>query len=254
MAATESELAGARATLAALDAAINSSDEGLAHAARARGGTLVGEGLEVDPKLRPAVAAALGAAATAFLVDEASVEPLAGRRGTLAVRGSRTKPAPASSSSSVVQAAVAAGGGALVDAILRDPQGDVTRLIGRVIWLPTIAAALDSTHQLPAGMASGYHGGRSRRRPRRRDAEQRRIGARSARRKRKSPSAMRKSSSDALAAERAEYERRLQEAAATSEASQAAITAVSAARQEARRADEIGARRTASRRATAARA
>ena len=66
----------------------SAADEGLARAARARGGTLVGEGLEVDPKLRRPCRRRWAQPRRRYLVDEASVEPLAGRRGTLACAAS----------------------------------------------------------------------------------------------------------------------------------------------------------------------
>ncbi|MEP7379871.1 MAG: AAA family ATPase, partial [Chloroflexota bacterium] len=56
----EADAAAVRSRLAALDAALAAlSDDGLARAARARGGALVAEGLEIEPRFRAAVSAAL---------------------------------------------------------------------------------------------------------------------------------------------------------------------------------------------------
>jgi chromosome segregation protein len=151
MAGTEAELAASRARLAALDAAMASTDESLSRAARARGGTLLAEGLEVEPDLRRAVSAALGSAASAFLLDAASVTAVADRRGVVALRGIRMKNAPAAPAAAVVDAAKEAGGGLLSEAIRRDPQAEVSRLLARVVWLPTLPAALAIRAQLPPG-------------------------------------------------------------------------------------------------------
>ena len=152
LAEAEADAAAVRGRLAGLDAALAAlSDDGLARAARARGGALVAEGLEIEPRFRAAVSAALGAAASAYLVDEASVTALAARRGNLAVAGATARPTPAAAIAAITDAAVAAGGGRLSDAIRRDPQAQVTRLIERVVWLPDLAAALGIRGALPHG-------------------------------------------------------------------------------------------------------
>jgi chromosome segregation protein len=152
LAEAEAGAAAVRGRLAALDAALAAlNDEGLARAARARGGSLVAEGLEIEPRFRAAVSAALGAAAGAFLVDEGSVPALAARRGNLAVAGAAARPTPPAALAQVTDAAIAAGGGRLSDAIRRDPQSQVTRLIERVVWLPDLAAALGIRASLPQG-------------------------------------------------------------------------------------------------------
>ncbi|MEA2677622.1 MAG: chromosome segregation protein, partial [Chloroflexota bacterium] len=152
LAEAESDVAAVRGRLAALDAALGAlSDDGLARAARARGGALLAEGLEIEPRFRNAVSVALGAAASAFLVDEAAVTALAARRGSLAVSGAAARPTPAAAQTQIIDAANAAGGGRLSDAIRRDPQSQVTRLIERVVWLPDLAAALKVRSALPQG-------------------------------------------------------------------------------------------------------
>ena len=150
IAETEAELGAIRARVAALDALVGGTDDALGRAARARGAALLGEGLEVDRDLVGAVSAALGAAAGAYLVEPDAAAAFAGRRGTLALKLRRersTEAAPAA----LIEAAVAAGGGRLSEAVRRDPQGDVTRLLERVIWVPELAAALALRMSLPAG-------------------------------------------------------------------------------------------------------
>jgi chromosome segregation protein len=90
-------------------------------------------------------------AASAFLVDEESVTALAARRGNLAVSGAAARPTAATAVAQITDAAIAAGGGLLRDAIRRDPQSQVTRLIERVVWLPDLAAALNIRASLPNG-------------------------------------------------------------------------------------------------------
>ena len=159
IAETESELGALRTRIASLEAAVSGTDDGLARAARARGATLLGEGLEVDPRFRAAVSAALGAAATAYLVPEDAVPALAGRSGTLAVPVGRNRTgAPGAAATAAAAAAQAVqrsahelGGGRLVDVIRRDPQAEVTRLLEHSLWVPDIAAGLTLRPQLPDG-------------------------------------------------------------------------------------------------------
>ena len=151
----EAEAAAARTRLAALETAIDPDGErGLARAARARGGQLIGEGLEIEPRFRTAVAAALGDAGIAWLVAEEDVVPLAQRRGVLALAGKAVRRDAAKShqaGADLLATATAAGGGALVDSIRRDSNGKVTELLERVVWLPDITAALAVRTSLPAG-------------------------------------------------------------------------------------------------------
>jgi chromosome segregation protein len=148
----ESELGATRGRLAALEATIAGPDDGLGRAARARGATLLAEGLEVDPKFRAAVSAALGTAASAYLVNEEHVPALAGRRGVLAVTESRQRAgASAAVAQAVARAATDLGGGTLVDSIRRDPQAHVTRLVERVVWTPDLATALRMRSALVPG-------------------------------------------------------------------------------------------------------
>jgi chromosome segregation protein len=151
----EVEAAAARARLAGLDAALAAGqDEGLARAARARGASLVAEGLEIDQRFRAAVSAALGPTASAYLVPEQAVEALSARRGTIVLSGDARRRAGynAAAIGAVMQAALDNGGGRLTDAIRRDPQGQVTRLLERVVWLPNVGAAL----RVRASLAPGW--------------------------------------------------------------------------------------------------
>ena len=132
----------------ALDAATHAS---LGRAVRARGGSLAAEGLEVDQQLRHALAAALGDAARAWLVDADDVVALPREGGTLVVRGAGGQVGAAVVAERQVGAATSVGGGALVDAIRRDPQGDVTRLLARTLWVPQLEDALRIHGQLAAG-------------------------------------------------------------------------------------------------------
>ncbi len=154
--AARSAVSAARSALASLEAAVTAGeDDGLARAARARGAHLLAEGLEIDQRFALAVAAALGPAATAYLVDADVVPALAERRGTLALRARGAQPAPtARERDAAISAATGRGGGALVDAVRRDPQGGVTRLLQKVIWLPSLAAALESRAALAAGWSA----------------------------------------------------------------------------------------------------
>jgi chromosome segregation protein len=150
----EGEAAAARSSLSALDSAIDAtSDESLARAARARGGSLVAEGLEVDARFRTAVSAALDHAATAFAVDDAAPLLAAKRQGTLVVRGGtgRRRTLGSGPTGPIVAAAIQNGGGSLAEAIRRDPQSEVTRLLERVVWLPDMGAAFRLAPSLTPG-------------------------------------------------------------------------------------------------------
>ncbi|CAN5704959.1 chromosome segregation protein SMC [soil metagenome] len=150
------ELAAARRALAAIESAVASSeDDGLARAARARGAQPLAEGLEIDQRFRLAVAGALGSAATAYLVDADVVPTFAARRGTLVLRAASSRGgASARDREAVLSAAGARGGGSLAQAVRRDPQGAVTRLLERVVWLPDPGAAVDMRASLPPGWAA----------------------------------------------------------------------------------------------------
>ena len=82
-----SALAAATGRLAALERRLADEEaRGIARAARRVGGRRVDDDLGVDPGLRPAVEAALGELARAYVVEQAAVGGLGGERGQLAVR------------------------------------------------------------------------------------------------------------------------------------------------------------------------
>ncbi|HEY7600086.1 MAG TPA: hypothetical protein VH741_09180, partial [Candidatus Limnocylindrales bacterium] len=151
----EARLTAARARLASIEQALEASvDAGLARAARARGGRLVAEGLEVEPSFRVAVAAALGEAARGLTLDEGAALAVRDSPGVVLLpatqAGGRAGARP-QTVDSLVAAAVAAGGGRLAEGVRRDPHGDVTRLLARVLWVPALADALSLRQDLPAG-------------------------------------------------------------------------------------------------------
>ncbi|MEO6350738.1 MAG: hypothetical protein ABIP53_08800, partial [Candidatus Limnocylindrales bacterium] len=152
---SETERASAGASLAAIESALEATtDEGLARAARARGGRLVAEGLEVENRFRTAVAAALDHVASGFVVDDAGPLLATRRRGTIVVRGgTRGRRSQATAiAGPIVAAAQESGGGRLVDAIRRDPNAEVTRLMERVVWVPDLGLAL----RLAAALQPGW--------------------------------------------------------------------------------------------------
>lgn len=150
--ALEGRLEAARAELAATDEALARAGDGrLARSARARGGKRVAEGLDVDPRLRPAVEAVLGDLLTASLVPVETILALAAAgTGALVAQerpDSRNSGRPSgrgttAPSLAAEAGAVAAGGGRLRDAVRMDPGGAVTRLLERDLWVPDLAAAL----------------------------------------------------------------------------------------------------------------
>ena len=156
--AADARLGALRARLAALDDALAASiDPGLTRQARARGGSLIAEGLEVEPQLRVAVAAALGEAARGLAVDEAAARALSDGRGLLllppaaAATRARGGGARQADPQAVLAAAQAAGGGRLAEGLRRDPSGNIGRLLARSLWVPALADALSLRGQLPAG-------------------------------------------------------------------------------------------------------
>ncbi len=119
---------------------------------RSRGGRRLDEGLEVEPRLRAAVAVVLGDALTATTIPADVLAELAPERvGTFVVPG-RSREAPRATDVSDLAALVAeAGGGPLTDAVLRDPTGLVTRLLARSCWVPDLATAIGLGGRLPHG-------------------------------------------------------------------------------------------------------
>jgi chromosome segregation protein len=122
----------------------------IARAARRVGGRRLDEDLGVEPAFRAAVELALGDAARGYLVGRATVEGLAGERGTLVVDGASAGAAGAPDRTAIA-AATMLGGGRLGDAIRRDPSGMIGQLLERACWVPDIAALVVLQPDLPPG-------------------------------------------------------------------------------------------------------
>ena len=145
-------LESVRARLASLEQRI-AAEEGLAitQAARRRGGTRVGEGLDVEPALRAAVEAALGDAIRAAAIGRDRVPGLRGERGLVVMSDVAVHRAAERETERARSAAAAVGGGALVDAVRRDPGGVASRLLATALWVPTLDHALEIGPALPPG-------------------------------------------------------------------------------------------------------
>ena len=144
-----------RGRLAALQAALAEDEtRGIGRAARRLGGRAMAAGLDVDPALRVAVAAALGELARSYVVGRDNLGALSGERGLL-VLGDAAGPGatrPSAAETAAVRAAVArTGGGLLVDAVRVDAAGSASRFLSRCAWVPTLMDALDVAAALPAG-------------------------------------------------------------------------------------------------------
>jgi chromosome segregation protein len=155
-------VAGARAAVAAASArhedarqALDAAEGvGFSRAARARGGRAIGDGLIIDPALQPAVDAALAGLGRAQVLPRAEIAAVTGERGVaipLDVVDGPATPAPTEAERRLIDAARARGGGRLLDAVRRDDARAATRLLGRVVWLPDVAACLDVQGLLPPG-------------------------------------------------------------------------------------------------------
>jgi len=128
---------------------------GIARVARRVGGRRVDASLQVDPPFRAAVEGALGEAGRAYLVGRGDVSSLAAERGMVLVAERLDETAPRSRtgdrSRTVAERAAALGGGVLADAVRRDDLGAARRLLGRVVWVPDLAAVLEIQADLPEG-------------------------------------------------------------------------------------------------------
>ena len=153
MGLAHAQLAGARAHLDALERRLQTElDPALMEAIASAGGRRIDDGLEVEPHLRRAVAAALGDVLTAMAVSVGVIANLDRKPGTFVVdgapaaRGTRERETAA-----VVAAAVARDGGTLGGALRRDPTGHVSRLLERCVWVPDLDAALALRPSLAPG-------------------------------------------------------------------------------------------------------
>ncbi|MEO5705090.1 MAG: chromosome segregation protein SMC, partial [Candidatus Limnocylindrales bacterium] len=155
-------LAGARASAAAASARHDDARRALdaaegaafSKAARARGGRSIGDGLIVEPTLQRAVDAALASVGRAQVLPRAAIASMAADRG-VAIASETLAGAELGGATEanrrVIEVALTSGGGLLADAVRRDDTGAVTRLLARVIWLPTAADCLDLQASLPPG-------------------------------------------------------------------------------------------------------
>ena len=152
------ELAGARSRHAALSESVRDGlDERTLRVARARGAQRLAEGLEVEPRLRLAVEAALGDALTGLSADARTALALRDARAVVLLPEAGPRPvregetARGREAARAQEAATARGGGRLADALRRDPRGDVARLVARCVWVPDLESALDLLPVLPHG-------------------------------------------------------------------------------------------------------
>jgi chromosome segregation protein len=143
-------LAGTRGRLEDLRRRLaEDEDRGIARAARKLGGRRVDEDLGIEPSLRPAVEAALGDLARAYVVDQGGTNALAGERGLLVIRERLEAAGRIAGGGSpgdirrLDDALAAAEGGRLADAVRRDPNGVVRALLARVVWTPDLPTALE---------------------------------------------------------------------------------------------------------------
>ncbi len=153
-----SMLAGARGRLEQLERRLaEEEDRGIARAARKLGGKRVDEDLGIDPSLRPAVEAALGELARAYVVEKGGASSLAGERGHVVVRErlAASEKVPGGGTAlelrRLEEALANASGGRLTDAVRRDPNGAVRALLARTVWAPDLEAALEVQPLLPLG-------------------------------------------------------------------------------------------------------
>jgi chromosome segregation protein len=145
-----SRAASLRGKVEALEARVAEEEaRGIARAARRVGGQRLDEELQVEPRLRSAVEAALGEAARAFVVGREAVAGLAGERGMLVVDAPSVPPAPLDPAFHERLAGL--GGGVLADALRRDPSGAARRILERAAWVPDVAAVVEIQPHLPDG-------------------------------------------------------------------------------------------------------
>ena len=157
-AAAGSMLAGARGRFQGLQRRLAEDEErGIAKAARKVGGKRVDEDLGVDPGLRPAVEAALGELARAYVVDRDGAASMGAERGHVVVRDrlALADKLPGGGTPGELRrlddALATAGGGRLADALRRDPNGAVRSLLARTLWAPDLQSVLAVQAALPVG-------------------------------------------------------------------------------------------------------
>ncbi len=151
-------LAAARGRLEQVERRLaEDEDRSIARAARKLGGRRVDEDLGLEPSLRAAVEAALGELARAYVVDRSGTASLAAERGhvvileRLAAAGKVAGGGTAGELRRLDDMLAAVAGGRLTEAVRRDPNGAVRALLGRAVWTPDLAAALELQVALPIG-------------------------------------------------------------------------------------------------------
>ncbi len=135
---------------------------GIAPAARRAGGRAIAGDLEVEPSLRPLVAAALGELGRSFVVPRAALARLAGERGVVVLgdaAGSGARAPVPAEVEAARRGAANHGGGLLADGVRADPTGVARRLLARWAWAPSLADAVDLAAALPAGWRVAWRGG-----------------------------------------------------------------------------------------------
>ena len=155
LAAVRARVATLRGRAEALRARLAADEgRGIAPAARRAGGRAVAGNLDVEPALRPAVAAALGELGRSFVVPRSALARLAGERGVVVLddlHGPGTRAPGTAEVDAARGSATGRGGGLLGDAVRADPTGAARRLLARWAWAPTLGEAVDLAAVLPAG-------------------------------------------------------------------------------------------------------
>jgi len=163
LAETESALRVIRRTATDLrDRLAAESDGSLLAAAGRHGGRAVVDGLDVDPRHRSAVEAALGERLRGIELPAGAIADLGKARGTVVVAelvaaatAATTRAGggePGAAAEGALLAAVAElGGGRLDVAVRRDPSGAVRLLLRHVVWLPDLRSCLAIQVRLQPG-------------------------------------------------------------------------------------------------------
>jgi chromosome segregation protein len=162
--------AAARSAAAALRGRVDAvrswlkADEGrgIAPPARRAGGRALAGDLEIDPALRPLVAAALGELGRSFVIERAALERLAGERGIVVLgdaEGAGAEPPASAEAGTVRREAARRGGGLLGEAVRADPTGAARRLLARWAWTPSLSEAVELAAALPPGWRVAVRGG-----------------------------------------------------------------------------------------------
>ena len=155
---TEAEAAermARQAVAAATARAADGPDPELLSAVERSGGRRLTDGLDVEPRLRAAVEAALGDLTDGVSLPESAIGTLdEGVRGAILVAERATPIASEGGSPAVAEllrTVDARGGGRLDTAVRRDHGGAVRFALRRTVWLPDLEACLSVQAALPPG-------------------------------------------------------------------------------------------------------